>query len=274
METNCLIKTLKSSIENSNLSRFNSISLSIFTRDGVTPDSSIQRLNISFPGGPFKIIIDGDGYFTDSTLQQNLGKTFVGNSGNSTIYFSPGNYKAYILGVKYGKNIVINTEQSTKQNSCILLDNISDLQYENRMRIQMRSAKGDVSSLKNIGHFYGGVAVDFGEVNPGDVYGDFTVLGNVEYSHPIDSFGNHIVLAGLPAVTGEVVNFVDTYIKKGNTYDINLVLRNSGITYDNNPVSDNLLIQNISSTSFEVKHTTGSHITDVWSKQGDIWVKN
>lgn len=268
MSNNCLVKKLKGSVNNSNLPRFGAISLSIITREGVIPSSESQMLRInSNLGDTIKIVIEGDGHFTDSTLQEDYGKEYtnVAISDNRTVYFSPGNYKAYILGIKYGRTLIINTAYSLPSNSCVILDDIADLQYESSIRCQMRLAKGDIANLKNL--HYSQIGIDLGELNEGDVYGNFNELGNAINDEP----NSYIVLAKLQSVTGDIIDFVDTYINKGNTNSINLWLGGSGIKYNGESLpSSNFLIKNITTTSFEVEFDS---TVDTWNKQGDEWVK-
>ena len=144
---NCLVTKLKASTGNTNLLRVGEMRIGITPVD--SPNVGTQSLTLGF-NQPVDLEIIGDGYFTDSTLVANLGKSLKANTGNNTIYFSNGNY---ILSIrdKYSLTTLLDTGHSVASNTNKAI-NIEDLKYSYNLEyLTIRgNAIGNISSLSNL----------------------------------------------------------------------------------------------------------------------------
>ena len=97
MENNCKVTKYKKSTGNSNLSLYGMACITVVPEEN--PTSTNRACLVAFTK-PTTLIIEGDGYFTDETLTQNLGKTMSYTSivgGGLTVYLSNNaTYKLYI----------------------------------------------------------------------------------------------------------------------------------------------------------------------------------
>ena len=97
MANNCLVTKLKEIVENSNLPMFGMACITVVPEEN--PTSTNRACMVGFTE-PTTLIIEGDGYFTDETLTQNLGKTMPYTSvvgGGLLVYLSNNaTYKLYL----------------------------------------------------------------------------------------------------------------------------------------------------------------------------------
>lgn len=113
-----LVVKLAGVVEDSTLARFGELKMSVVSVAEPTADSQ----HIGLAGDkPIKLEITGNGYFTDSNLTANLGKTITVAAGpRYTVYLSNGNYTVSILN-KYDIN-----DMHLRNNRCLNID-IKDL---------------------------------------------------------------------------------------------------------------------------------------------------
>ena len=139
----CLVTKLIGIVNNDSLLRVGEIRFSISAVSNPTSES--QKLSISYSTGSSLEII-GNGYFTDSTLSQNLGKSRNVNEGSNTVYVSNGNF-SLIAKNKY------NIESITIGNAYSF--NIDDVKWSNLYNITANytNTEGDISSLASITRF-------------------------------------------------------------------------------------------------------------------------
>lgn len=146
----CLVTKLKGSVDG-NLLKIGEFSIGI-SRLG-SPTSDTQKMYFSF-NEDTKLHIVGDGYFTDSALEQNLGKEKVIKENDQTpIYVSNGDYEIFV-GNKYGLTVLgFDSGWGKIYNKTI---NIEDFQYSNLSYIFCNGIKiiGDFKKLdfKNVIH--------------------------------------------------------------------------------------------------------------------------
>lgn len=263
---NCLVTKLKATVNDDSLPTFGAIPLIIRTINGVTPTAVTQALGVRRLTEDTTIKIVGDGYFTDATLTQNLGKTAnLYADTTNTVYFSPGNYRAEIFA-RYVDCVYINNSEALPSNSPILLD-VTNLAYIPSLAMQVRGCTGNIECLAGITIPSSESFFDLGASANGDypLTGNFEVLGNCKTTKN----NQYFIIPGNSAnnkVTGEIVNFVDNYIKAGNTYDVYLWCKGL-ITY-NGDTPVNMKVHIISSTSWTA---TYNETTDTWVKNGDTW---
>ena len=81
----CLITKLKGSVNNNNLLKIGEMRLRI--AKNVTPTSTVRKIDFNV-SKPITLGIVGEGYFTDSNLAENKGKTVTLNPGEKSIFVS------------------------------------------------------------------------------------------------------------------------------------------------------------------------------------------
>lgn len=136
----CLVTKLSGVVDNNSLLKVGEIRFMV--KDVSTPTNETQKLDITFStNSSLKII--GDGYFTDSTLNQNLGKSKDVQAGTNTIYVSNGSF-TLIAENKYKiESISMGSAYSVS---------IDDLKWSNLYNITANytNTEGSISSLKDI----------------------------------------------------------------------------------------------------------------------------
>lgn len=143
----CLVTKLNGSVDNNELLRVGEMRVKVESVESPTKDT--QGFGVAFTE-PTTVEIVGAGYFTDSTLTENKGKSMVvtGNSGiivsQATTVAIRNKYKLNALnvfipsGTPYGKNKVLN---------------IDDLKYTlslKNLNLSSMQASGDIANLKNL----------------------------------------------------------------------------------------------------------------------------
>ena len=90
MNNKCLVTRLNGVVENNSIPRLGFIKVKV---EAVSSPTQITQGFLFNPTENTVITIDGDGYFTDKSLSQNLGKTKSVNAGTlSPVYVSNGNF--------------------------------------------------------------------------------------------------------------------------------------------------------------------------------------
>lgn len=145
----CLVTKLKGSVDG-NLLKIGEFRIGISRLN--TPTSDTQKMYFAFDEDT-KLHIVGDGYFTDSALEQNLGKEIVIKKNDQTpIYVSNGNYEIFV-GNKYGLTVLgLSSGWGKIYNKTI---DIEDFKYSNILYLFC-------SAIKVIGDFK---KLDFKKVN-------------------------------------------------------------------------------------------------------------
>lgn len=146
MEKNCLVTKYKSTVQDDSLLRIGEMRVKVTSVD--SPNAGTQSIKI-ITSAPVTLEIIGDGYFTDSTLSENKGKTISAN-GYSLIYFSNGNFEVAILNKYALTEFNITAVGGTISNNKAI--NIKDLSYSdiNILNVENSKSYGDISALKNM----------------------------------------------------------------------------------------------------------------------------
>lgn len=135
---NCLVTKLKGTVLNSDLLRVGELRICVHKIDN--PSGETQRINLNFTED-VKLEIVGDGYFTDATLTNNLGKTLTAKANVETlVYVSNGDFEIAILN-KYAV-VKINTRGNKKT----AIKDIADLKYSSSLSYLA------INSVENICH--------------------------------------------------------------------------------------------------------------------------
>lgn len=136
---NCLVTKLKGTVLNSDLLRVGELRICVHKIDN--PRDETQRINLIFTEDT-KLEIVGDGYFTDATLINNLGKTLTAKANVETlVYVSNGEFEIAILN-KYAL-----TKINTRTNKKTAIKDIADLKYSSSLNYLA------INSVENIGYF-------------------------------------------------------------------------------------------------------------------------
>lgn len=122
------------------------------TADNSNPSPTCNALTLNCSEDT-KLTISGNGFFTDSTLVTNLGKTKnITKNTNTTVYFSKGNYDV-ICEARYSAKYISDSgaggSLSTSNMSNVSF-NLNDLAYAeglSSLYMQYSNLKGDIASL-------------------------------------------------------------------------------------------------------------------------------
>lgn len=161
----CLVTKLNGSVSDSSLLKIGEMRIKVSMIDN--PTNKSQAINVGV-NKPVTLTIIGNGYFTDSTLSANNGKTASLNIGSKVLYVSNGNYEISISD-KYSLDILFDGDSNYTNVTSNKVINVDDLKYSNIIDFRCKNCIGDIASLnnKNFVNLY---------VTGGDVYGDISKL--------------------------------------------------------------------------------------------------
>lgn len=151
MNNKCLVTRLNGVIENNSIPRLGFIKVKV---EAVASPTKVTQGFLFNPTKNTVITIDGDGYFTDESLSQNLGKTKSVNAGTlSPVYVSNGNFY-----VNIPKNVTtFIPKNNSSQNGTAQANNksfdIEQLKFSTSigfMEISNTGAYGDIASFANM----------------------------------------------------------------------------------------------------------------------------
>ena len=221
----CLVTKLNGVINNDALLKIGELRFKVKKVD--SPSKNSQEVSVSFVEGG-KINIIGEGYFTDSTLSSNLGKSIeISDSKEKKLYLSNGDYEVSIMD-KYnlvGLNLT-NTDVTNKEidldsfkytNSLNYLyiygtkvsSDISVFQESKNLRqitIHDTSVTGDISVLGNL------TALNSVNLSNTSVTGDISVLGNLTALNSVNLSNTSVtgdisVLGNLTNLNEDILGF-------------------------------------------------------------------
>ena len=223
-----LITKLNGSVNSSSILRMGEMRIKLNKVNN--PTKNTQMFSIGFKEASALEII-GDGYFTDETLTQNLGKTKTLTDASNNVYVSNGaevavlnKYNLALLGYNGGKNFIIDS---------------SSLKYSNVLQflnIGGTSVSGNVEDLKNLKKLQllniGGTSVSG---NVGDLKGLASLTTAILYSTQVS--GNVGDLKTLTALTN--LNLAATQVS-GNVGDLKTLTALTSINLSSTQVSGNV----------------------------------
>lgn len=142
----CLVTKLKEATNNISLLKIGEMRVHVSPLNGIDYSSSNLEINVE-SGKTLNLEIIGNGYFTDSTLSSNLGKSLVLSSGRK-VYLSDGEYEVSIISKYDITNFIDGGRNFTVD--------IRDLRFCPTISyISLReNSYGDISNLKNIKSIY------------------------------------------------------------------------------------------------------------------------
>ena len=169
----CLVTKLNGSSDNSELLRVGEMRMNISKVENPTYVTQGFFILVS---KPTTLEIIGEGYFTDSTLTENKGKTLVIDVNNNNTFWVSSNDVEIAILEKYSinkMNILFQGANSFGNNKSI---NIDDLKYSlglTTLSLPMTQVSGDIANLKNL---TGLVSLDLSSTQ---VSGDIANLKNL-----------------------------------------------------------------------------------------------
>ena len=152
-----LVIKLAETIDNDELRKLGEMRFNIKPVSTVNPSYTPSQYTQKFaftPSEPITLEITGDGYFTDETLTQNLGKTLNAPAGYNTVYVSDGDYTLSILN-KYALTMLwlsptnSGSVEQTHKHWHINLADFYGMDAFTRLYFHWVSAYGSLASMKN-----------------------------------------------------------------------------------------------------------------------------
>lgn len=188
----CFVTRLSGSTSNNKLLRIGEMRIKV---EGVeSPTKDTQGFGVNFTE-PTTVEIVGDGYFTDSTLTENKGKSMV-VTGSKGIIVSQATTVAIINKYKLDRLVVFIPSGTPYGKNKVL--NIDDLKYSlslNTLNLSEMQAYGDISNLKTL------TALTVLHLKKNKVAGDIANLKNLTALTNLDISSTN--------VTGDIANLKD-----------------------------------------------------------------
>ena len=240
---NCLVTKLNGSVDNNELLRVGEMRVKVESVESPTKDT--QGFGVAFTE-PTTVEIVGDGYFTDSTLTENKGKSMVVSSllgvivSQATTVSIRNKYKLRSLhvfipsGNPYGENKVLN---------------IDDLKYStslSSLNLSKMKASGNIDNLKNL------TSLNFLYVRFTQVSGDIASLKNLTALTSLDVSNSN--------VSGDIANIY--FAIKGTKKEFNIAYCNN-LSGDLASLPNNILFLNCSYSKSKFTWTKGSSRTNI-----------
>lgn len=229
----CLVTKLNGPISDNSLLKIGEMRIKVNKTDSPTDKSQAIKIGTTEPN---TLTIIGDGYFTDSTLSENEGKTVSLNIGEKVLYVSNGDYEISISN-KYALRVLFDGDISYTNVSSNKLIDVDFLKYsDNLLDFRTKKCIGNIASLnnKNLVNIF---------VQGGDVCGD---VSNLKLQN-----ANLIVLTAknLNGTSSFAVN--TTKARLINTFGSNIKVLLSDLT---NSVSLDSIIGNVTGDVSNVKN--------------------
>ena len=257
----CLVTKLNGIADNNSLLRIGEMSIKISRVS--SPNIKTQSFNFKF-AKETKLEIIGNGYFTDSSLSQNKGKTLVIPAGSKTdVYVSNGDFELRILN-KYNLrtiSFVANGQLYQKDDVANKTMDIGSLAYStliNEISLNNTNVYGDIAALKNLSE------VLLVELSDTKVYGDIANIkkrkqiitlriSNTQVSGDIQALQNLTELVAFTIANTQVSGNIAAMsgLTKLTSYDVT----NTSIWGDISSIQN---LSKLSSVNFMYTGVTGS----------------
>lgn len=207
----CLVTKLKEATNNMSLLKIGEMRVHVSPLNGIDYSSSYLEIDVE-SGKTLNLEIIGNGYFTDSTLSSNLGKSLVLSSGRK-VYLSDGEYEVSIISKYDITNFIDGGRNFTVD--------IRDLRFCPTISyiVLRENSYGDISNLKNIESTYITIASN-------NVKGDIRVFSENNILHILEINSKNV--------------FGDISAFRNKTALISLSLKNSNCNGDLATIAPNL----------------------------------
>lgn len=170
----CLITKLAGSVDNSRLLKIGELRIKVSKIDN--PSEKTQGFNFIFKEKVTATIL-GDGYFTDSTLSENNGKTMeIPAQTNKNVFVSNGDYeisfdnKYPLRTLKLKSDSVSGVWPSNVINRSLNLDDLKFCNIAEELDINSTNVHGNLSSFTNMSN------LSYLNIQSNNVYGDYSSL--------------------------------------------------------------------------------------------------
>lgn len=186
----CLITKLAGSVDNNSLLKIGEFRIKVSKIDN--PSEKTQGFNLIFKEKVTATIL-GDGYFTDSTLSENNGKTMeIPGQTNKNIFVSNGDYeisfdsKYPLRTLKVKANSVSGVWPSDVINRSLNLDDLKFSTITEELDIMSPNVYGNLSSLTNMSN------IVYLNIESNNVYGDYSNLEGLKKLNNTSLVGNNM----------------------------------------------------------------------------------
>lgn len=186
----CLITKLAGNVDNNSLLKVGEFRIKVSKIDN--PSEKTQGFNFIFKENVTATIL-GDGYFTDSTLSENKGKTMeIPAQTNCDIFVSNGDYeisfdnKYPLRTLKVKANSVLEVYKSDVKNRSLNLDDLKFCNIAEELDIFSPNVYGNLSSLTNMNNLL------FLNIQSNNVYGDYSSLEGLKKLSNTSLIGNNM----------------------------------------------------------------------------------
>lgn len=248
----CFITKLQSVVNNTSLLKLGELRIG-FSNDG--DPSNIQSIGIGATN-PISLEILGDGYFTDSKGNDNLGKTMKFNYSANSVNIVGTNTLSIIE--KYNLTILsVSSAQTNITNFCI--DDLKASKELSKINLNHKNVTGDIASLGNL------TKLNNLSFKGSKVVGDIASLGNLEELTFLDL--TNTVVSGNLNILSKLPKLQVLYMSNTNIFgNIDVLYRNSkltGINAANTDISGDLAKLPESCTFIAINNKNGTPFT--WS---------
>ena len=231
-----LVIKLAETIDNDNLRKLGEMRFKIkpisTVNPSYTPSQYSQKMTVSV-SEPTTLEITGDGYFTDSTLTQNLGKTLRTQTGSNDIYVSDGDY-ALSLFNKYAittMNMPYTNQAGTYTNHYHWGVNLADFNGMDALTSLNLHYAGTYGSLTNVGRLYNLSTLNV-IANTTHITGDLADIAGLTALKSLNLFQASMITGDISSLAGMTeLTYADLrYCSKltGNTSSIASLHPNNG----------------------------------------------
>lgn len=261
---NCLLTTLNASVNNDALPYFDTFKFTLKAKSNATSFSNNIK---TFNNDVIKLSMKGDGYFTNSSGTENLGKSITYTMPTTEclkdVYYKSTepvdiyiNHKYSLTRLNITPSILASIDISQFKD-CVNLTYIAAMDC---------GASGNLSDIANLQLTY--LAVNGGSISGtvSDFYPfkDITALG-------ISSCSN---------IYGEIGTILGRLIDNGRTTSSTLIIYPNGssnLTYNGNPItytgSSSFIFTKVSDTEYTATHSSDATLNDTWIKSNGVWSK-
>lgn len=186
----CLITKLAGSVNNNSLLKIGEFRIKVSKIDN--PSEKTQGFNFIFKEKVTATIL-GDGYFTDSTLSENNGKTMeIPDQTNKNVFVSNGDYeisfdnKYPLRTLKLKSDSVSGVWPSNVINRSLNLDDLKFCNIAEELDIFSPNVYGNLSSLSNMSNIL------YLNIESNNVYGDYSNLEGLKKLSNASIIGNNM----------------------------------------------------------------------------------
>lgn len=200
-----LVIKLAETVDNPNLPKLTELKISIYPLSSLltnrSPSATTQNLDIT-SSEALPMTLTGEGHFTDSTLAQDLGKTFTKPAGFSTVYISDGRTELSILNKYAITRICTYTGNSNyhghfqlKTSDIAKLVNLTDLTLQG---FGLKGSLSDIGKMTQLTHLYLSQYTD----GANNISGSLADIAGLTKLKNLDLWANYLITGDISSLLG------------------------------------------------------------------------